>query len=73
MKPASGRWEFICWQKYSLSHKVKFISVDFAPVVAEILEKIDSGLMGVVLKRMMMRAAATVGAGGFKYQSCGDR
>ncbi len=51
---------FYLWQKYSLSHKVKFVSVDFAPVVAEILEKVDSGLMGVVLKRMMMRAAATV-------------
>jgi thiamine biosynthesis protein ThiI len=51
---------FYLWQKYSLSHKVKFVSVDFAPVVTEILEKIDSGLMGVVLKRMMMRAATTV-------------
>ncbi|MDX3772813.1 tRNA uracil 4-sulfurtransferase ThiI [Chromatiaceae bacterium AAb-1] len=48
------------WQKYSLSHRVKFISVDFAPVVTEILEKIDNGLMGVVLKRMMMRAATKV-------------
>lgn len=51
---------FHIWQKYSLSHKVKFISVDFAPVVNEILEKIDNGLMGVVLKRMMMRAASEV-------------
>jgi thiamine biosynthesis protein ThiI len=51
---------FYLWQKFSLSHKVKFVSVDFAPVVTEILTKIDSGLMGVVLKRMMMRAAATV-------------
>lgn len=51
---------FYIWQKYSLSHKVKFVSVDFAPVVDEILSRIPSGLMGVVLKRMMMRAAATV-------------
>jgi len=51
---------FYLWQKYSLSHKVKFVSVDFAPVVSEILQKVDSGLMGVVLKRMMMRAATTV-------------
>jgi thiamine biosynthesis protein ThiI len=51
---------FYLWQKFSLSHKVKFVSVDFAPVVTEILSKIDSGLMGVVLKRMMMRAATTV-------------
>lgn len=53
---------FYLWQKYSLSHRVKFISVDFAPVVTEILEKVDSGLMGVVLKRMMMRAASQVAA-----------
>ncbi|WP_337880429.1 tRNA uracil 4-sulfurtransferase ThiI [Rheinheimera sp.] len=51
---------FYLWQKFSLSHKVKFVSVDFAPVVNEILEKIDNGLMGVVLKRQMMRAAAVV-------------
>lgn len=53
---------FYLWQKYSLSHRVKFVSVDFAPVVTEILEKVDSGLMGVVLKRMMMRAASQVAA-----------
>lgn len=51
---------FHIWQKYSLSHKVKFVSVNFAPVVDQILETIDNGLMGVVLKRMMMRAASDV-------------
>ncbi len=51
---------FLIWQKYSLSHRVKFVSVDFAPVVNEILQKIDNGLMGVVLKRMMVRAASRV-------------
>lgn len=45
------------WHKYGSSAKVRFISVDFEPVVAEILEKVDSGQMGVVLKRMFMRAA----------------
>lgn len=49
---------YYLWEKYGVSHRVKFISVDFQPVVAEILENIDSGLMGVVLKRMMMRAAS---------------
>ncbi|MDP4534602.1 tRNA uracil 4-sulfurtransferase ThiI [Alkalimonas collagenimarina] len=48
---------YFLWQKYSLSHKVKFISVDFAPVVQQILERSDPGLMGVILKRQMMRAA----------------
>lgn len=53
---------YYLWEKYGVSHRVKFISVDFQPVVAEILENIDSGLMGVVLKRMMMRAASLVAA-----------
>ena len=48
------------WSKFGSSHKVKFFAVDFEPVVAEILEKIDNGHMGVVLKRMMMRAAAKI-------------
>lgn len=51
---------FYLWQKYSLSHKVKFVSVDFAPVVDAILATIPPGLMGVVLKRMMLRAATEV-------------
>ncbi|WP_440054991.1 tRNA uracil 4-sulfurtransferase ThiI [Pseudoalteromonas sp. T1lg65] len=48
------------WKQYSSTHKVRFITVDFEPVVAEILENIESGQMGVVLKRMMMRAGAAV-------------
>ncbi|MFD2164706.1 tRNA uracil 4-sulfurtransferase ThiI [Thalassotalea euphylliae] len=48
------------WNKYGASHRVKFISVDFDPVVTEILEKIDNGQMGVILKRMMMRAGEKV-------------
>lgn len=48
------------WNKYGSSAKVKFISVDFEPVVAEILEKVDDGQMGVVLKRMFMRAAGKI-------------
>ncbi|MEH6625132.1 MAG: tRNA uracil 4-sulfurtransferase ThiI [Motiliproteus sp.] len=45
------------WQRYSSSHKVKFITVPFEPVVAEILTKVHHSQMGVVLKRMMLRAA----------------
>ena len=48
------------WNKFGASHKVKFFAVDFEPVVAEILEKVENSQMGVVLKRMMMRAASTV-------------
>ncbi|MGS2722759.1 tRNA uracil 4-sulfurtransferase ThiI [Porticoccus sp. GXU_MW_L64] len=48
------------WQKYSASHSVKFITVPFETVVAEILENVDNSQMGVVLKRMMLRAASQV-------------
>ena len=48
------------WQRFGSSHRVKFVSIPFEPVVAEILEKVDNGQMGVILKRMMMRAGALV-------------
>lgn len=51
---------YYLWKRYSASHKVKFVAVDFEPVVAEILEKIENSQMGVVLKRMMLRAATLV-------------
>ena len=43
------------WSRYSSSHKVRFIAIPFEGVVGEILEKVDNGQMGVVLKRMMAR------------------
>lgn len=48
------------WQRYGASHRVKFVTVSFEAVVAEILEKVDNSQMGVVLKRMMLRAAEKV-------------
>ena len=48
------------WMKYHSSHRVKFISVPFERVVEEILTKVDNSQMGVVLKRMMLRAAGRV-------------
>lgn len=48
------------WSRFSSSHKVRFVAIDFEQVVAEILEKVDNGQMGVVLKRMMVRAASQV-------------
>ena len=51
---------YYLWNKFGASHRVKFFSVDFEPVVEEILENIENGLMGVVLKRMMMRAAEKI-------------
>ena len=51
---------FYLWKTYAASHRVKFVSVDFAPVVADILEHVPTGLMGVVLKRLMMQVASAM-------------
>lgn len=48
------------WNRYSSSHRVRFVAINFEPVVGEILEKVDDGQMGVVLKRMMVRAASQI-------------
>ncbi|PIE24955.1 MAG: tRNA 4-thiouridine(8) synthase ThiI [Neptuniibacter caesariensis] len=44
------------WQKFGSSARVKFITVPFDEVVGEILQSVHHSYMGVVLKRMMMRA-----------------
>lgn len=59
---------YYLWNKFGASHKVKFFAIDFEPVVAEILENVENGQMGVVLKRMMMRAATKIAEKG-KIQS----
>lgn len=48
------------WSKYGASHNVKFITVPFEGVVSEILTKVENSQMGVILKRMMLRAASRV-------------
>ena len=50
------------WSKFSSSHGARFVSVPFEPVVEEILTKVGRAYMGVVLKRMMLRAASTIAA-----------
>jgi thiamine biosynthesis protein ThiI len=48
------------WKKYGSSQRVLFVSVPFEEVLGEILGKVDNSHMGVVLKRMMLRAATVV-------------
>tara|TARA_R110002072_G_scaffold140765_8_gene285232 strand:+ start:22511 stop:23977 length:1467 start_codon:yes stop_codon:yes gene_type:complete len=48
------------WEKYGASHRVKFVTVPFEEVVAELVQKIHHSQRGVVLKRMMLRAAQEV-------------
>lgn len=51
---------FHLWQRYGSSHRVQFVAVPFEGVVAEILQNVDNSQMGVILKRMMLRAAEKV-------------
>ncbi|MFL0810223.1 MAG: tRNA 4-thiouridine(8) synthase ThiI [Agarilytica sp.] len=51
---------YFLWRKYGASHRVKFVTVPFEGVVSEILEKIGPSNMGVVLKRMMIRASEQI-------------
>ncbi len=48
------------WERYAASHRLRFVSVPFEGVVAEILQNVENSQMGVVLKRMMLRAADRV-------------
>ncbi|PSL11975.1 [ThiS-adenylate] sulfurtransferase [Marinobacterium halophilum] len=48
------------WQRYGASARVKFVTVPFEEVVGEILQSVHHSHMGVILKRMMMRAADKV-------------
>ncbi|WP_426414971.1 tRNA uracil 4-sulfurtransferase ThiI [Aestuariirhabdus sp. LZHN29] len=51
---------YYLWNKFGSSHRVMFVSVPFEEVVAEILTKVDNSQMGVILKRMMLRAASEI-------------
>lgn len=51
---------YYLWNRFSRSHKIRFISIDFTLIVAAIVEKVKNSYRGVVLKRMMMRAASLV-------------
>ena len=51
---------YFLWEKYSKTHAVKFVAVDFSEVVERILEAGDQGSLGVLLKRAMMRASGLV-------------
>src|SRR5690606_15148113 len=48
------------WSRYGSANRVKFIAVPFEGVVAELLKNVDDAYMGVMLKRMMLRAATRV-------------
>jgi thiamine biosynthesis protein ThiI len=51
---------YYLWRTFGSSHRVRFVSVPFEGVVKEILEKADPSCMGVILKRLMLRAAEQI-------------
>ncbi|GAB2188451.1 tRNA 4-thiouridine(8) synthase ThiI [Sessilibacter sp. MAH1] len=51
---------YYLWNRFGASHRVRFVTVPFEEVVGEILENVSQGNMGVILKRMMLRAASVV-------------
>lgn len=48
------------WERYGSSHGARFISVPFEGVVAEIMRAVHHSQMGVILKRMMLRAGERI-------------
>ena len=51
---------YYLWSRFGSSHNVQFVTVPFEGVVEEILKNVDNSQMGVILKRMMLRAATSV-------------
>jgi thiamine biosynthesis protein ThiI len=48
------------WSKFASSHRVKFITIDFDEVVAQIFKDTPPSYMGIMLKRLMLQAAQEV-------------
>jgi len=48
------------WEQFGGSHRVSFVSVPFEAVVAEIFRTSHETYMGVVLKRLMLKAAEQI-------------
>lgn len=51
---------YFIWDRYASSHRVKFVTIPFEPIVGQILERTHHGVRGVILKRMMMRVGSLV-------------
>ena len=51
---------YYLWNKFGSSHRVQFISIPFDDVVSEIFKSVSEPYMGVMLKRLMLRASEKV-------------
>ncbi|MFE8070016.1 tRNA uracil 4-sulfurtransferase ThiI [Marinobacteraceae bacterium S3BR75-40.1] len=50
------------WERYGSSHNVRFISVPFEDVIGEMMRSVHHSQRGVILKRLMLRAAERIAA-----------
>ena len=51
---------YFLWDRFASSHRVRFVTIPFEPIVGQILERTHHGVRGVILKRMMMRVVSLV-------------
>src|SRR5574344_113657 len=51
---------YFIWDRFASSHRVRFVTIPFEPIVGQILERTHHGVRGVILKRMMMRIGSIV-------------
>lgn len=51
---------YFIWDRFASSHRVRFVTIPFEPIVGQILERTHHGVRGVILKRMMMRVGSLV-------------
>ena len=51
---------YFLWDRFASSHRVRFVTIPFEPIVGQILERTHHGVRGVILKRMMMRVGSFV-------------
>lgn len=51
---------YLLWSQYASTHNAQLVAIDFAAVMNDIVQHIPLGNQGVVLKRMMLRAAQQV-------------
>ena len=51
---------YFIWDRFASSHRVKFVTVPFEPIVGQILERTHHGVRGVNSKRMMVRVASLI-------------
>ena len=51
---------YFLWYRFASSHRVRFVTIPFEPIVGQILERTHHGVRGVILKRMMMRVGSLV-------------